>query len=310
MTRAYYPSKIEKIWHQGSAGNRYQLDSINRTIRLHDKLSKQADVTIMSVDQPDDSILHLAHSSSLIETYRTGHPRDLAESSGVQWQPDLLGWAVNTAWSHIYASEHALKHGSALALADGGHHAEFDKGYGFCPINSLIIAAKYMIERHGLRKIAIIDLDVHYGNGTHSLALNDNRIRSYDLWRYRLDKWSFTANQEQIQHYQISDADEYFERLTQLITAIRASRPELLLYYMGLDVLDSDRMGGVPEFRQGELIRRERQVQTLAHDAEIPLVVSIGGGYINYQTTTEEIDRQRQTMDDNFISSLSTLFSN
>jgi acetoin utilization deacetylase AcuC-like enzyme len=306
----FYPSRIESILHKGRGGNVYRLDPLNFLVGSKDLLVQTKDFELEVVDEKDSTVLELAHDPKLIEAYRVGEPSGLANSSGVLWQPGFFEWVVNTSWAHIRASRVALAEGGGvLVLANGGHHAEYERGFGFCPVNSLVITAKHLLDQGDLNKVAILDLDVHYGNGTHSLVKNDLRILSTDIWRYTLDNWTYTENSENIMHTRVEDKDHYFVELQRVLDKIAAFDPGIVFYHPGLDVLETDRMGGVSGFDRNALITREQMVGEFLRTRNIPFMISPGGSYVDHSVSEVAVQLQRDNISTIFSECVSALLN-
>lgn len=121
------------------------------------------------------------HSEEYVEAVRTGAPRRLAESQGFQWDPGLWNMVCATNGGAVAAALQAFKRGTvAGSLSSGLHHAQRDRGAGFCTFNGLVLAAKAVL-KEGARKVLILDLDAHGGGGTYSLIKDDPRMAQIDL---------------------------------------------------------------------------------------------------------------------------------
>lgn len=300
--KLYYPKYTEKIWHESSRGEKYQLDSIKKLAAIKEVFS---DKSIIIVDNQDERLLHLAHSNELLHSYKTGSPRNLAESSGVKWDPDFFWkWIINKSWASVQSSEEALSNGISVTIQDGGHHAEYGSGYGFNQINSLIISSKYLLQEKRIRKIAILDVDTHYANGTHSLAKDIPELLSTDIWSHKLDKWTYTDTSEHIYHAHVKDAEDYWEALDLMLKRIEAFSPDLVLYYLGLDVLQSDSKGSIHGFKNEEVLRRERIVSNFLKKLAIPYNIYIGGAYVDYSGTEDAAEKQFKNIVDLFKKSI------
>jgi acetoin utilization deacetylase AcuC-like enzyme len=269
-------------------------------LRLNEHLAKLQNYQVEGVVGTDPGILRLGHSDELLNSYKTGVPKQLAESSGIQSQEDYSVWLMNVAWAHIKAAESALRGAPAVILGNGGHHAEYESGYGFGPINSLIITSKYMIQNSGIEKIAVLDLDVHYANGTHSLGKYNPSILPTDIYRNKLEKWQYTKNQENILHRQIENSDHYFEALEIILQKITGFNPDFIFYYLGMDVIETDRMGGIKGFDERALDKRDDLVAEFLNLHHYPTAISLGGGYINHAVNDDAVEAQYEAMVERF----------
>lgn len=307
--KAYYPSGTENIFHIGKKGNRYRLDAIEIPIRIKERLLDSEKFEVVVVNGGSDSVLKLAHSKALISAYETGKPIELANSSGLMWQDGFYEWVINKASATIKAANEAVLSGKSLAITSGGHHAEHDFGRGFGPISNMVIAAKELLGSGTVKKVAILDLDVHYANGTHSQVVGDDRILSCDLWKYKLDKWLLTPNGENICHFRVQNSNDYFNKLNQVFRKIIDFSPDLLFLYDGLDPLQNDRMGGVPGFDEQVLNKRDRMVGSFIVNNKYPTCLFIGGGYVDYSKGDNEIEKSKNHLVELFVQSINTSLS-
>lgn len=301
--QAFYPAGTENIIHHSRNGLPYRLDAIDQPIRIRSKLTEDPRFQVVDIHQTDDSILALTHSQKLVDSYKTGEPIEIAQSSGIEWQTDFYSWVVNKAWATIEASKCAITNGKAIAITSGGHHAEFEHGRGFGPISNMVIAAKKILDEKLVGRIAILDLDVHYANGTHSQVKNEKRILSCDLWRYRLSKWIYTSNSSNIFHKKVENINEYSAGLKSMFGRISTFNPEMLFVYNGLDPLANDRMGGVKGFDEEYLFKRNKLVSDFIKQNSLPAVVFIGGGYIDYSQNPSAIEISKNKLTELFIES-------
>ena len=114
--------------------------------------------------------LRRVHTPEYISAVRTGKPRALAESQKFPWSPQLFPSVCLTNGACVAAARQALRDGVAAALASGFHHAHADHGEGFCTFNGLVVAADALKSQGEVRTVSILDMDLHYGNGTAALA--------------------------------------------------------------------------------------------------------------------------------------------
>ncbi|MBP9759732.1 hypothetical protein KBD45_08635 [Candidatus Dojkabacteria bacterium] len=302
-TNCYYPNGTELIWHHSRDGRKYRLDAVDQPVRIMLDLKHDPRFDVIPVNSVDDKVLFITHSPALINSYKSGNPFDLATSSGIEWQSGFYDWVINKVWATIFAVKNAVKEGKSLVITSGGHHAEFEHGRGFGPISNMIIAAKYLLNNNFLKKVAILDLDVHYANGTHSQVKGDPRILSCDIWRYRLTKWIYTSNRKNILHKKANNITDYFIVLDQMFKKIAVFKPDVLFLYNGLDPLENDRMGGIKGFDEKCLLNRNKLVAEFIHNHKLPITVFIGGGYINYNQNEIDVEASKNKLTKLFIES-------
>ena len=177
------------------------------------------------------------------------------------------------------ASRFALKNGVAMNIAGGTHHAFSDRGEGFCLLNDQAIAARYLQKHQLAKKILIIDLDVHQGNGTAEIFRNDNSVFTFSM--HGKTNYPF--------HKETSDLDialedntsdnKYLEKLKETLPElIKTQQPDFIFYQSGVDILKSDKLGKLNVSLEG-CKERDRYVLQTCFDQQIPLVCSMGGGY-------------------------------
>ena len=170
-------------------------------------------------------------------------------------------------------------HGCGLNVAGGTHHAYADHGEGFCMLNDMVIAANVLLDRQLVKQILIVDLDVHQGNGTAKLMQDNASVFTFSMHGAH----NFPAKKEESDldiALQDGTNDEFYlarlkETVPQLLERVK---PEFVFYLAGVDVLASDRLGRLGLTREGCLARDKFVLETL-HRAELPVAVSMGGGY-------------------------------
>jgi len=122
------------------------------------------------------------HTPGYVTAMKTGMPRQLAESQKFPWSPELFSSVQLTNGAVLAASRIALKDGVSGALASGFHHAFSDHGEGFCTFNGLVIALEALRAEGFIQSAAILDLDLHYGNGTASLVESRPWIKALSIY--------------------------------------------------------------------------------------------------------------------------------
>jgi len=164
-------------------------------------------------------------------------------------------------------------------IAGGTHHAFSDRGEGFCMLNDQAVAAAYLLAHTAVRKVLIIDLDVHQGNGTAKIFRHDPRVFTFSM--HAEGNYPFVKEQ--------SDRDvalptgttdaAYLSILTSVLPEIiTAHQPDFVFYQSGVDVLSSDKLGKLSLSVQG-CADRDRFVFSLCRQYHLPVQCSMGGGY-------------------------------
>ncbi|RCW93430.1 histone deacetylase family protein [Winogradskyella arenosi] len=179
----------------------------------------------------------------------------------------------------IKASEFALTNGIAMNISGGTHHAFSERGEAFCLLNDQAIAARYLQHKGLVKKILIVDLDVHQGNGTAEIFQNDASVFTFSMH----GKSNYPFKKEQ------SDLDIALEKHTEdthYLSLLKATLPKLIeeqqpdfIYYLcGVDVIASDKLGQLSLTIEG-CKARDRFVLDLCQKHQIPVMCSMGGGY-------------------------------
>ncbi len=174
---------------------------------------------------------------------------------------------------------YALAHGCAMNVAGGTHHAFADRGEGYCCFNDQAVAANYLLDNKLAKKILIVDLDVHQGNGTAAIFRNEPRVFTFSMHGER----NYPLRKEQ------SDLDialpdgltdnPYLQILRETLPRLLdEQQPDFVFYQSGVDILESDKLGRLHISRAG-CRERDRLVLSLCHQNRVPVAVSMGGGY-------------------------------
>jgi acetoin utilization deacetylase AcuC-like enzyme len=230
------------------------------------------------------------HTQEYIQAVRTGEPRPLAESQKFPWSPALFRSVCLTNGSCLAAARQALKDGCAAALASGFHHAHADHGEGFCTFNGLVVAMEALRTRGELEKAAILDLDLHYGNGTAALAASRPYIMAVSIYGndyqnnvpYR--DVSIRRHEDGPNHLSASlpagcDGTQLSAILgQQLPLLLTRGKPDLLFYQAGADPLEDDPFSPLA-LKHADLLERDRMVFSFAKSHGIPIAWVLAGGY-------------------------------
>jgi acetoin utilization deacetylase AcuC-like enzyme len=173
----------------------------------------------------------------------------------------------------------ALKDGVALNVAGGTHHAFADRGEGFCLLNDQAVAANYLLHEKLAKKILIIDLDVHQGNGTARLFEKNESV--FTLSIHGVHNYPFHKEKSDLDIPLADGTDDptYLGILSQTLPRlIDTIKPDFCFYQSGVDILETDKFGKLKVTLQG-CRRRDEIVLSLTKKHAIPCVVSMGGGY-------------------------------
>ncbi len=181
----------------------------------------------------------------------------------------------------IACCDYALEYGVSLNIAGGTHHAYEHHGEGFCLLNDQAVAANYLLHSAKARKVLIIDLDVHQGNGTASLFEQNEAV--YTLSFHGAKNYPFKKEQSDldVSFDDFVGDDTYLKVLqTTLKELIPEVDPDFVFYQSGVDALAQDKLGRLSMTLAG-LKSRDELVFKCCMDNDLPVVVCMGGGYSN-----------------------------
>lgn len=173
----------------------------------------------------------------------------------------------------------ALEYGIAFNIAGGTHHAFSTHGEAFCLLNDQAIAAQYLLEKELAKKILIIDLDVHQGNGTAEIFQKEDRVFTFSM--HGKKNYPFKKEQSDLDIALEDKTNDkiYIEILQEALPKLLKSvKPDFIFYLSGVDVLESDRLGRLGISIKGCEVR-DQMVLKYCHDENIPVQCSMGGGY-------------------------------
>lgn len=174
---------------------------------------------------------------------------------------------------------YALQNGISMNVAGGTHHAYPNHGEGFCLLNDVAVAAHYLLETHQCKRILIIDLDVHQGNGTAVIFQNEPRVFTFSM--HGAANYPLRKEQSDLDiHLPTKTTDtEYLGILKNTLPRLlKEVKPDFIFYISGVDILETDKLGHLSVTKEG---CKERDVVVLeaAKEHQLPVVITMGGGY-------------------------------
>ncbi|MFY8025341.1 MAG: histone deacetylase [Sediminibacterium sp.] len=198
---------------------------------------------------------------------------------GFPQSPELTQRELIITQGTIDACLYALETGVALNVAGGTHHAFADRGEGFCLLNDMAVAANYLLRKQISKKILIIDLDVHQGNGTAKLMEKEERVFTFSM--HGAHNYPFHKEQSDLD-IGLKDGttgQEYLAILSNTLPKlIEQVKPDFAFYLSGVDVLNTDKFGKL-QVSLDECKQRDRIVFEQLKKHRIPVTVALGGGY-------------------------------
>lgn len=198
---------------------------------------------------------------------------------GFPWSPELVERSLRAVGGTIAAARAALERGVAMNLAGGTHHAFPDHGEGFCVFNDVAVAIR-VLQREGLaRRAAVVDLDVHQGNGTHAVFTGDASVYTFSMHGGRNYPFRKVAGTLDVELDDGTGDDPYLDILSNALPRVlAAAAPDIVLYLAGADPHEGDRLGRLRLSFDG-LARRDAMVLEACREVGIPIALTIAGGY-------------------------------
>ncbi|WP_282112598.1 histone deacetylase family protein [Maribacter stanieri] len=203
----------------------------------------------------------------------------MARKIGFPLSEDLVERERIIADGTIKGSEYALEHGISMNIAGGTHHAYSDRGEAFCMLNDQAIGAKYLINKGLAKKVLIVDLDVHQGNGTAEIFKYDDSVFTFSM--HGAGNYPFKKEQSDLDIPLPKGTDDasYLSILKDnLPKLIENLQPDFIFYLCGVDVLESDKLGTLSLTLNG-CKKRDEFVLNTCKEHSIPVQCSMGGGY-------------------------------
>jgi len=198
---------------------------------------------------------------------------------GFPWSPELVARSLRSTGAAVDAAAAALEDGVAASLAGGTHHAGPDWGEGYCVFNDTAVAARELQSRGDVRRVLIVDCDVHQGNGTAAIFADDESVFTLSLHgehNFPLRKHPGSLD---VGLPDGTGDDAYLAALAGALAAsVDRARPDLVLYIAGADAFAGDRLGRLALTKAG-LAARDRMVFDASRAAGTPIAIVCGGGY-------------------------------
>ncbi|HEV2706352.1 MAG TPA: histone deacetylase [Pyrinomonadaceae bacterium] len=231
----------------------------------------------------------LVHTEDYVTRLRAGTltPRELRRL-GLPWSKALVRRSFLATGGTIAAARWALMHAVASNLAGGTHHAYPDRGEGFCVLNDVAVAVRVLRRDGVVRRAAIVDCDVHQGNGTASIFEGDPNVFTFSMHgakNYPLFKERSTLDVELPDR---TTDEEYLAQLAAHLPRVLAHEPEVVFYLGGADPYEGDKLGRLSLTMAG-LRARDEFVLKACRDARLPVVTVMSGGYAADINDTVEI---------------------
>lgn len=234
---------------------------------------------LFAPERVSEAVILLSHEQEYWEQLRDlSLPAREQRRIGFPLTARLLEREMRIAQGTIDGALYAKANGIAFNVAGGTHHAGSNWGEGFCLLNDQAIAANYLLNAGLASRILIIDLDVHQGNGTAEIFYNEARVFTFSMHGDK--NFPFRKERSDLD-IPLDDGitDEAFlAKLEETLPLLLAHQPDFVFYLSGVDVLESDKLGKLALSKEG-CKERDRKVLQFCKDHNLPVQVSMGGGY-------------------------------
>ena len=226
------------------------------------------------------SDLELVHHRAYVDAVRTGTvATNIQRRIGFPWSPQMVERSRRSVGATIAAAGVALEDGVAANLAGGTHHAFADRGEGFCVFNDVAVAARVLQRDHHARRIAVVDLDVHQGNGTAAIFNGDDSVFTFSMHGEKNFPFKKEVSDLDVALADGTSDDEYLSLLRRhLGDVLQRHQPDFVFYLAGADPYEGDRLGRLKMTIDG-LRERDEIVLGTCSKAGLPVAVTMSGGY-------------------------------
>lgn len=227
-----------------------------------------------------DEQLHLVHEKQYAHRVRVGElSAKEIRRIGFPWSPQLVERSCRSVGGTIEACRVALIEGAAVNLAGGTHHAFADHGEGFCVFNDVATAARAMQAEDRVRRVVILDCDVHQGNGTAAIFSGDRSVFTFSIHGAKNFPFRKVSGDLDIALPDGTTDANYLEALYEGVErSLALAGADLAIYLAGADPYEGDRLGRL-NVSKTALAERDRFVLEACRAREIPVAVVMAGGY-------------------------------
>jgi acetoin utilization deacetylase AcuC-like enzyme len=229
---------------------------------------------------PEERDIHRAHDPGYYSDLCEGNisPREMRKV-GFPWSRELVDRELRIAQGTIQGCLYALQYGVAMNIAGGTHHAYSNRGEAFCMLNDQAIGAHYLLANQLAKKILIIDLDVHQGNGTAEIFATRPEVFTFSMHGRANYPFRKERSDLDIALERGTSDDHYLQLLSEHLVGLKKRvNPDFVFYLSGVDILGTDKLGTLGMSLEGCRLRDE-MVFTWCRENRLPVQCSMGGGY-------------------------------
>ena len=262
---------------------------------LRDRLRAELDaIELQEAPAASDGELALAHTPAYIQAISSGTLDAQAQREiGFPWSEAMVARSRRSVGATVAAARRALREGVAANLAGGTHHASADEGGGFCVFNDCAVATRLMQAEQGRLKkrlnVAVIDLDVHQGNGTARIFERDPSVFTLSLHGEKNFPFRKVNSDLDVALPDGTGDAPYLEALEQALMQLEDRfEPDFVIYLAGADAHEGDRLGRLKLSFDG-MEARDRRVLDWCYQKRLPVAICMGGGYGHDLATTVQV---------------------
>ena len=253
---------------------------------LRRRVGEQLPEVELGIPEPasDEDLLRVHHPDYLRAVVSGTVERKAARRVGFPWSPELVERSRRSAGGTLAAARSALDGGEtggrvSVNLAGGTHHAFSDRGEGFCVFNDAAVAARALQAEGRVRRVLVVDCDVHQGNGTAAIFRHDPSVFTVSLHGARNFPFHKETSDLDVALDDGTGDEEYLDCLEQALDrALSVFAPDLAIYLAGADPYEGDRLGKL-SLTKGGLRRRDELVLGRFDAEKVPTAVAMAGGY-------------------------------
>ncbi len=246
---------------------------------LRAAVSRDPRIELLVPPAATDRQLLRAHTGSYLRAVVSGSlDRNAQRRIGFPWSAELVERSRRSVGGTVSAARAALDDGLSVNLAGGTHHAFPERGEGFCVFNDVAVAARDVQAAGLVSRVAVVDLDVHQGNGTAAIFAGDDTVLTLSL--HGEGNYPFTKEDSDLD-IALPDGtgdDEYLEAVDRALQVVMHWGPELILFLAGADPYEGDALGRLSVSLEG-MARRDALVYDHAERSGVPVATVMSGGY-------------------------------
>lgn len=281
-TRSPMPLYYHALYTDGiDPSARFPRERYRRLRARLERPESRGNVEIREAPEASRASILLAHEPTFVDRFLSGAlERKERRRIGLRpWTPLLIPRTLRIVGGALAALDDVTRNGGIAAnMAGGTHHAHWDWGSGYCVFNDLAVCARTAVQQLGYRRVLVLDLDVHQGDGTATILAGDAHVRTVSLHCEKNFPFRKSNSDWDIGLPQGTGDEAYHRVLDDVLTDAARYAPDLVLFQAGVDGLEADALGRLTLSREG-MSRRNTRVFRMCQTRGTPCVVFMGGGY-------------------------------